>query len=162
MMRYILIAEKEPYTLILRGNHLQEYAVVSGLYKEKGEWDWTCCYYSFGEHTELAKEKALFMALDDFIMRTDKKYVQYGRVCEIARMLAAGLIEDDADEAYEYMCGTMELSEREAGMLDLDMDKYREISDSGDEANAAASCTSGDYGPSHPWDAPGMSIRDFI
>ena len=24
------------------------------------------------------------------------------------------------------------------------------------------SCTNGDYGPSNPWDAPGMSIRDFI
>lgn len=24
------------------------------------------------------------------------------------------------------------------------------------------SCTAGDYGPSNPWDAPGMSIRDFI
>jgi hypothetical protein len=24
------------------------------------------------------------------------------------------------------------------------------------------SCTAGDYGPSHPWDAPGMSISDFI
>ena len=36
MMRYILIAEKEPYALILRGCHLQEYAVVSGLNKEKG------------------------------------------------------------------------------------------------------------------------------
>lgn len=25
-----------------------------------------------------------------------------------------------------------------------------------------ASCTNHDYSPSHPWDAPGMSIRDFI
>ena len=24
------------------------------------------------------------------------------------------------------------------------------------------SCTNGDYGPSNPWDAPGMSISDFI
>ena len=24
------------------------------------------------------------------------------------------------------------------------------------------SATNGDYGPSNPWDAPGMSIRDFI
>lgn len=24
------------------------------------------------------------------------------------------------------------------------------------------SCTAGDYGPGNPWDAPGMSIRDFI
>lgn len=25
-----------------------------------------------------------------------------------------------------------------------------------------SSSTYGDYGPSNPWDAPGMSIRDFI
>ena len=24
------------------------------------------------------------------------------------------------------------------------------------------SCTAGDYGPGNPWDAPGMSIHDFI
>lgn len=24
------------------------------------------------------------------------------------------------------------------------------------------SSTNGDYGPSNPWDAPGMSIKDFI
>lgn len=24
------------------------------------------------------------------------------------------------------------------------------------------SATRGDYGPSHPWDAPGMSMKDFI
>lgn len=24
------------------------------------------------------------------------------------------------------------------------------------------SATNGDYGPSNPWDAPGMSVRDFI
>ena len=28
--------------------------------------------------------------------------------------------------------------------------------------NRCPSCTAGDYSPSHPWDAPGMSIRDFI
>lgn len=26
----------------------------------------------------------------------------------------------------------------------------------------APSCTYGDYSPSNPWDAPGMSVRDFI
>ena len=31
-----------------------------------------------------------------------------------------------------------------------------------DESPQTTSCTYGDYGPSNPWDAPGMSIRDFI
>ena len=31
-----------------------------------------------------------------------------------------------------------------------------------DEYSQTTSCTYGDYSPSNPWDAPGMSIRDFI
>ena len=102
------------------------------------------------------------MALDDFLMRTDKKYVPYNRTCEIAHLLAMGMIDDDREEAYEYMCNRVEVSEREAGMLGLDMEEYREMADSMDEAGVSTSSTSGDYGPSHPWDAPGMSIKDFI
>ena len=30
------------------------------------------------------------------------------------------------------------------------------------EERLHTSCTEHDYSPSHPWDAPGMSIRDFI
>ena len=30
------------------------------------------------------------------------------------------------------------------------------------EYDYCASSTGGDYSPSNPWDAPGMSIRDFI
>lgn len=28
--------------------------------------------------------------------------------------------------------------------------------------NYCPSCTNGDYSPGNPWDAPGMSIHDFI
>ena len=31
-----------------------------------------------------------------------------------------------------------------------------------DEDGYYSSATNGDYGPSNPWDAPGMSIKDFI
>ena len=31
-----------------------------------------------------------------------------------------------------------------------------------DMTNTAPSSTNGDYGPSNPWDAPGMSVSDFI
>lgn len=30
------------------------------------------------------------------------------------------------------------------------------------EEESTPCCTNRDYGPSNPWDAPGMSIRDFI
>lgn len=32
----------------------------------------------------------------------------------------------------------------------------------GDDDDYTPSATMGDYSPSNPWDAPGMSIRDFI
>ena len=31
-----------------------------------------------------------------------------------------------------------------------------------DDVHRTISSTAGDYGPSNPWDAPGMSVRDFI
>lgn len=31
-----------------------------------------------------------------------------------------------------------------------------------EEGDPCPSSTAGDYGPGNPWDAPGMSIRDFI
>lgn len=31
-----------------------------------------------------------------------------------------------------------------------------------EQENYYTSCTARDYSPSNPWDAPGMSIRDFI
>ena len=125
MMDYKLIAEKDEYALIQRGSRMQEYAVVNGLDQDKGEWNYTCSYYGFGKYSKLSGEEALFKALDDFRARTDRDYISHERLLEIATLLKDGLLEDDADEAYEYMSGTVELSENEAEVLGLDMDKYR-------------------------------------
>ena len=46
-----------------------------------------------------------------------------------------------------------ELAEREAEML------YQELHD---YEHYCPSVTAGDYSPGNPWDAPGMSIHDFI
>jgi len=44
-----------------------------------------------------------------------------------------------------------------------DCDNYEEATDPGDnDGGPRTSATARDYGPSNPWDAPGMSIRDFI
>ena len=37
-----------------------------------------------------------------------------------------------------------------------------EAVDEDDDHHATPSSTGSDYGPSHPWDAPGMSVSDFI
>ena len=124
-MDYRLIAEKDEYALIQRGSRMQEYAVVNGLDRDKGEWNYTCSYYGFGKYPKLSADEALSKALDDFRSRTDRDYVSHERLLEIATLLKDGLLEDDADEAYEYMSGTVELSENEAEVLGLVMDKYR-------------------------------------
>ncbi len=124
-MDYRLIAEKDEYALIQRGSKMQQYAVVNGLDQDKGEWNYTCSYYEFGKYPELSEEKALSQALDDFRSRTDRDYVSHERLLEIATLLKDGLVENGVDEAYGYMCGTVELSEKEAEALELDMDEYR-------------------------------------
>lgn len=38
----------------------------------------------------------------------------------------------------------------------------KEYAEEYEEEPYISSCTAGDYSPSHPWDAPGMSISDFM
>ncbi|MBD5168943.1 MAG: hypothetical protein HDT20_02280 [Oscillibacter sp.] len=159
-MKYTLIEEKGPYALILRGESMTQYAVVHGLDKEAGSWDWTCCYYDFGKFSELTKTEALFKALDYYLMRTNEKHIPWARMSEIATLLKDGLIEDDEEEAYRYMADVVELSDAEAEYFGLDMKRYRAAAD--EDTDTPPSSTGGDYSPANPWDAPGMSVSDFI
>ena len=161
-MKYTLIEEKGQYALILRGKNMTQYAVVSGLDREPGSWDWTCCYCDFGKFSKLTKAEALFKALDYYLMRTNEKHISWARMSEIATLLKDGLIEDGEEEAYRYMADVAELSDAEAEYFGLDMEQYRDAtSEDADDATAPSS-TGGDYSPAHPWDTPGMSASDFI
>ena len=124
-MKYTLIDEKGQYALILRGGSMTQYAVVCGLDKEAGSWDWTCCYYDFGRFSELTKAEALFKALDYYLMRTNENHISWARMSEIATLLKDGLIEDSVEEAYRYMAHAAELSDTEAAYFGLDMEQYR-------------------------------------
>ena len=128
-MKYDLIEAKGQYALILRGEHMTQYAVVYGLDRETASWDWTCCYYDFGEFSELTKAEALFKAVDHYRMRTDEKYISWARMSEIATVLKDGLIEDDEEEAYRYMVDVAELSDTEAEYFGLDMEQYKNTAD---------------------------------
>ena len=125
-MKYTLIDEKGPYALILRGEHMTQYAVVYGLDKETGSWGWTCCYYNFGKFSGLTRAEALFKALDYYLMRTNEQYISWARMSEIATVLKDGLIEDGEEEAYRYMADVAELSDTEAKYLGLDIEQYRD------------------------------------
>ena len=161
-MKFTLIEESGQYALILRGENMTQYAVVSGLDKKTGCWDWTCCYYDFGKFSELTRAEALFKALDYYLMRTNEKHISWARMSEIATVLKDGLIEDDEGEAYRYMADVAELSDAEAEYFGLDMEQYKAATDEDTDDHMAPSSTDGDYSPSNPWDAPGMSISDFL
>ena len=141
---------------------MTQYAVVSGLDKGTGSWDWTCYYYDFGKFSGLTKAEALFKALDYYLMRTNEKYISWARMSEIATVLKDGLVEDGEEEAYRYMADVAELSDNEAEYFGLDMEQYRAVTDEDADNPPAPSSTGGDYSPSNPWDAPGMSVSDFI
>ena len=46
--------------------------------------------------------------------------------------------------------------------LGVDEDSYDEDEEMFDDKEYIPSSTRRDYGPSNPWDAPGMSVKDFI
>ena len=161
-MKYIFIDENGQYALILRGEHMTQYAVVSGLDKKTGSWDWTCCYYDFDKFSELTKAEALFRALDYYLMRTNEKHISWARMSEIATVLKDRLIEDGEEEAYRYMADAAEFSDTEAEYFGLDMERYREAAGEDDDNHTVPSSTGGDYSSANPWDAPGMSTSNFI
>lgn len=159
-MKYTLIEENGQYALILRGESMTQYAVVSGLDQKAGSWDWTCCYYDFGKFSALSKAEALFKALDYYLMRTNETHIPWARMSEIATVLKDGLIEDGEEEAYRYMADVAELSDTEAKYFGLDMERYKDAED--EDNPAAPSSTGGNYSPANPRDAPGMGVSDFI
>lgn len=63
------------------------------------------------------------------------------------------------------MCGIYEMAESEQEEIEAakTCDKYEEgTPDCMNGNDYYSSATNGDYSPSNPWDAPGMSIKDFI
>ena len=140
-MKYTLIEEKGQYALILRGESMTQYAVVSGLDKKAGSWDWTCCYYDFGEFSGLTRAEALFKALDYYLMRTNEKYISWTKMSEIATVLKDGLIEDNEEDAYRYLADTLELSDTEAEYFGLDIEQYRDVTDKDTDNHPAHTAT---------------------
>ena len=125
-MKYEVILEKEEYALILRGSRMEEYAVVNGLNKETEEWGWTCCYYNFGNYTQIDKAQALFLALDYFRMRTEENYIPRCRLEELATQFKDGLIEDDKEQALIYFDEVCEMTESEKEFFGIETESEEE------------------------------------
>ena len=54
------------------------------------------------------------------------------------------------------------IGEDEDAYEDDYMDAYEEYEEASRRGDRTPSSTAGDYSPSNPWDAPGMSMRDFL
>lgn len=59
-------------------------------------------------------------------------------------------------------CGLTEKDFSEYGFGDFVEDYFKDPEEDFDDEEYTPSSTNGDYSPSNPWDAPGMSVRDFI
>lgn len=125
-MKYEVILEKGDYALILRGSRMEEYAVVNGLNKERGDWAWTCCYYNFSEFAPIDKAEALFLALDYFRMRTETNYIPRCRLEELATQFKDGLIEDDEESAMEYFDEVCEMTDEEKEFFGIETESEDE------------------------------------
>ena len=122
-MQHKVILEKGNYALILRGSRMEEYAVVSGLNKETGEWDWTSCYWNFSEGSRLDETEALFRAVDYFRMRTEPCYIQRDRLEELATQFKDCIIENEAEYAMQYFDDSCEMTDEEKEFFGIGTEK---------------------------------------
>lgn len=118
-MKYKLIMEKGEYALILRKEAMNEYAVVRGLNKDNGDWDWTIGYWYFGKYSQITEAECLMAALNSFRCITEDNYISRSRLKEIAIKALHGLIEDDKESALEFFEDNLELTENEKKFLGL-------------------------------------------
>lgn len=64
--------------------------------------------------------------------------------------------------ARDVLCNFCEANECEKCIVTcLINDAFNELDDDDDD-EYIPSAENGDYGPSNPWDAPGMNLKDFV
>lgn len=124
-MKYKVIMEKGNYAVILRKEKMDEYAVVRGLNKEKGDWDWTVQYWNFSEYTQATEAECLMDALDCFRCKTEDDYISRAAIEEIATLSINGMIEDDEESAYEYIRENMDMNERKCEFFEIDWERAK-------------------------------------
>ena len=89
----------------------------------------------------------------------DSYVKMFGPLTEKKALAMFGLekeLEDEEEAARRWYSG--ENYEEEEELQDEEFQDEEEF----DDYEYCPSATAGDYSPSNPWDAPGMSIRDFI
>lgn len=157
-MEYEVLFEKGDYALVKRGSEMTQYAVVYCLDNANKCWGCTVDYADFGKYSSITEIEALQDMIELFRMRTETDYIPRCRLEELATQFKDGLIEDDEEQALIYFDEVCEMSESEKEFFGIETESEEEEY----EEEYCPSSTHGDYSPSCPWNAPGMSIKDFI
>lgn len=119
-MNYQEILTKNKYSIILRKNTLDEYAVVHGLNKETGSWNYTVAYYNFGQYSSVDQAKALSAAIECFRAKTEDNYIHRNRLEELATQFKDALLEDDKYSALVFFDDFCEMTESEKEWFGID------------------------------------------
>lgn len=128
-MKYEVIIEKGEYTLIKRGVHMDEYAVVNGLDKTKGNWNWTVYYISFGKYSPYAEAHALSLVTEVFRSKTETNYIPRFRLEELATKFKDRISEDALefaltdDDYKEFFLGECEMEPHELEFFGIEMER---------------------------------------
>lgn len=123
-MKYEVIIEKGEYALIKRGVHMDEYAVVNGLDKTKGNWNWTVYYISFGKYSPYAEAHALSLVTEVFRSKTETNYIPRFRLEELATKFKDGLFGADleSEEYDEFFLDECEMEPHELEFFGIEME----------------------------------------
>ncbi len=127
-MKYRVLFESGRYALILRGESMSEYAVIAGLDKAKGEWDYTIYYCWFGKYG-YPQEKALSECLEVFRYKTELGYISRNRLIELCTRFKDNLIAADPEAAVECFDEDCDLPEEEKDFFEIDYDDILNGSD---------------------------------
>ena len=125
-MQYEVLFEKGNYALIKRGTYMQQYAVVNGLNKERGDWAYTVEYTDFGKFSKITEIKALEYMIELFRYKTEENYIPRWRLEELATLFKDGLVEDDEESAMEYFDEVCEMTESEKEFFGIETESEEE------------------------------------
>lgn len=118
--------------------------------KEDQQYDGGTYFCYWGDK----ERKAYFLsaALENFRVKTEENYISRARLEELATKFKDALYEADEEYASDFV--EQECFENEMEWLGIE--------NNGEDEEYIPCSENGDYSPSNPWDAPGMSIRDFL
>ena len=114
------------------------------------------CYWGDAEN----KIYELSLALECFKSKTDADYIPRFRLEELCTKFKDALYETDEEYADDFV--KQECFESEMKWLGITENEDNEYEIGEYEEEYVPCVENGDYSPSNPWDAPGMSIKDFI